>query len=313
MFITIPLIVLMLSCTRADAQVENPKESVTGQWDITLNTPNGERPSWLAIKKSGFETLIGRYVGPVGSARPVSEIKYSEDSEKFSFSVPPQWTQDGSDVQVEFSFQSKDKLIGHTINAQGKRFEWTAERAPKLRRDRKPTWGEPIELLNSSDLSGWKVIQGENQWKVEDGVLINQKAGGNLITTQTFDDFKLHVEFKYPEGSNSGIYLRGRYEVQVQDDYGKHPESHYIGGIYGFVDPSENAAKKAGEWQSYDITLRGRMVDVTLNGVEVICNRVIPGITGGALDSNEGEPGPIMLQGDHGAVQFRNIVITPAK
>ena len=83
--------------------------------------------------------------------------------------------------------------------------------------------------------------------------------------------------------------------------------------MYGFLDPSVNAAKKAGVWQSYDITLVGRMVTVKLNGTTVICNRAIPGITGGALDSQEGEPGPIMLQGDHGRVQYRNLTITPAE
>src|SRR5699024_2102386 len=122
-----------------------------------------------------------------------------------------------------------------------------------------------------------------------------------------------HVEFRYPEGSNSGIYLRGRHEIQIVDSYGQEPDSHLLGGVYGFISPNVNASKRAGEWQKYDITLRRRMITVVLNGTEVICNRRIPGITGGVLDSNEGEPGPIMLQGDHGSVQFRNIRITPAE
>ena len=73
------------------------------------------------------------------------------------------------------------------------------------------------------------------------------------------------------------------------------------------------AAKPAGEWQSFDITLVGRMVNVVANGKRVICDQEIPGITGGALDSNEGSPGPLFLQGDHGPVEYRNIVITPAR
>ena len=113
--------------------------------------------------------------------------------------------------------------------------------------------------------------------------------------------------------SNSGVYLRGRYEVQIQDDFGKEPESHRNGGIYGFVTPTSNPAKKAGEWQSLDITLIGRRVTVVLNERRSSIRSRFPGITGGALDSNEGEPGPIMLQGDHEQIYYRNIVITPAK
>jgi len=86
-----------------------------------------------------------------------------------------------------------------------------------------------------------------------------------------------------------------------------------LGSVYGFLSPSEIANKKADEWQSYDITLIGRMVTVVLNGKTVICNQEIPGITGGALDSDEGAPGPLMLQGDHGVIEYRNIVLTPAR
>lgn len=310
--ITATLLFALLGCNQSAAQSDNPKEAVTGRWDITVSTPDGTYPSWLEIKKSGVSTLVGQYVGRVGSARPVAEITYNGSDNTFRFSVPPQWVANGDDEQFEFRLEG-DQLSGQTSDAHGNKYEWTAVRAPELRRDGEPEWGEPIHLLQDSGLEGWQVIGGESRWRVEDGILINEKAGGNLITEQRYEDFKLHAEFRYPEGSNSGIYLRGRYEVQLQDDYGGKPESHSIGGVYGFIDPSENAARKAGEWQTYDITLRGRMITVTLNGVQVICNREIPGITGGALDSNEGEPGPIMLQGDHGPVEFRNIVITPAK
>lgn len=142
---------------------------------------------------------------------------------------------------------------------------------------------------------------------------MNTDKGTDLVTEESFRDFRLHVEFKYPPGSNSGIYLRGRYEVQIQDDYGKEPGSRFIGGVYGFLTPVKNAGKPAGEWQSYDITLLGRWITVVLNGETVIDHQEIPGITGGALDSHEGEPGPIMLQGDHGPVTFRNLVLTPAR
>ena len=134
----------------------------------------------------------------------------------------------------------------------------------------------------------------------------------NIRSTETFNDFKLHIEFRYPKESNSGVYLRGRYEVQIEDSKGREPLSIYLGGIYGFIDPLFNMAKEPGEWQAYDITLVGRLVTVVVNGVTVIYNQPIPGVTGGALDSNEGEPGPIMMQGDHGPIEYRNIIITPA-
>ena len=143
-----------------------------------------------------------------------------------------------------------------------------------------------------------------------DGILSNVRPGVDLVTEQKFEDFKLHVEFRYPKGSNSGIYLRGRYEVQIEDNYGDDPESHKIGGVYGFLTPSINAAKEAGEWQSMDITLVGRVLTVVFNGERVIDRQTIPGITGGAIDNREGEPGPLMIQGDHGPVEFRKVEIT---
>ena len=133
------------------------------------------------------------------------------------------------------------------------------------------------------------------------------------MSDKLFTDFKLHIEFRYPKGSNSGVYLRGRYEVQIEDHKGVEPWYDKFSGVYGFIAPTEMTAKDPGEWQSYDITLVGRMVTVVANGVTVICNQEIPGITGGAINSREGEPGPLMIQGDHGPIAFRNIVLTPAK
>jgi hypothetical protein len=145
------------------------------------------------------------------------------------------------------------------------------------------------------------------------GVLHNADSGANLATDQKFDDFKLHLEFRVPKGANSGVYLRGRYELQIDDAAGLDPSSHHLGGVYGFIAPSESVARPAGEWQSMDVTLVGRMITYDLNGTTIICNREIPGITGGALDSAEADPGPLLLQGDHGPVEYRNIVITLAK
>jgi hypothetical protein len=214
-------------------------------------------------------------------------------------------------MTFEGSMEGKG-LSGTVIFPDGKSYTWTAVRAPSLRTQKEAVWAKSISLLESNSLKGWHAL-GENQWVVEQGILRSPKSGANIVTDASFTDFKLHIEFRYPKGSNSGVYLRGRYEVQISDSKGLEPLSGELGGVYGFIAPSEQVAKAAGEWQTYDITLVGRMVTLVANGKAIITNQEIPGITGGAINSKEGEPGPILLQGDHGPIEFRNITITPAK
>jgi Domain of Unknown Function (DUF1080) len=285
-------------------------EKMMGRWDISISTPEGTKPSWLEIEHSGRDATIGRFVGVVGSARPISVIGASGDS--LSFTIPHQWENGDGDLSVRGRVQG-DGLVGSMTFPDEKTYSWTAVRAPRLERHSTPSWGAPIKLLHANDLGGWHPSGPTNQWTVTNGVLSSPRSGSNLITDRAFGDFKLHVEFMYPKESNSGVYLRGRHEVQIQDDYGNDPWNDRFSAIYGFISPTRIAAKPAGQWNSYDITLVGRMVTVVANGEQVICNQEIPGITGGALDSNEGAPGPIFLQGDHGPVQYRNIVITPAR
>jgi hypothetical protein len=285
-----------------------PGEQAIGRWDITISTPNGSAASWLEIEKSGNHTLVGEFVGRGGSARPISQVKFDPKTKEYSFTIPPQWA--SHKTQLEFKLKN-DRLSGKMGPPNGKRLHFTADRAPTLKRTKPPQWGSPIDLLKNG-LSAWKVPGAE--WTFKDGVLTHTGHGSNIITKQKFTDFKLHVEFRYAKDSNSGIYLRGRYEVQVIDTYGMHTGSHMLGGVYGYLTPTINVAKKPGQWQTFDITLRGRMVTIVLNGKKIICNRPIPGITGGAINSHEGEPGPIMLQGsENGKIEYRNIVITPTK
>lgn len=288
-----------------------PASEILGRWDLEVQGKDGAFPSWLEIRKSGYETLVGSYVGQFGSARPIAKIVVTND--RFQFVIPRQWEKRDSDLEFAFAL-ADEQLTGEVTGPDGKPIAWTGRRAPTLDREQSAKWGPPIEIFNGQDLTDWDVqLDGvDNGWVVRDGILSNEKPGNNLVTKQRFDDFKLHAEFRYPAGSNSGIYLRGRYEVQLEDNFGKPAECHKIGGVYGFLTPSINAAKPAGEWQTYDITLVGRTVTVYLNGQRVIDRQVIPGITGGAIDSKEGEPGPIMLQGDHGPVEFRKVTLRPA-
>jgi hypothetical protein len=307
----------------ASAQATSDGAEVIGRWNLTVVIEGKELeelglfrhglmdtegfPGWLEVKRSGFSTLIGYYVGYEGSARPISEVHYSSAEQKYHFTIPPQWM-DVPDIYFEFTLKD-DKLTGFKV-LDGHKLHWTGVRAPGLTRSKPPVWGNPKNLLDDN-LSRW-IIPANNKFRMVDGVLVNESVGGNLVTTEKFDDFKLSLEFRYPEGSNSGIYLRGRYEVQIEDNFGREVNNLMIGGIYGFIEPSVIAAKRAGEWQTFEITLVGRHVTVVHNGIEVISNRPIPGITGGSLDSKEGNPGPIMIQGDHGPIEFRKVVITPA-
>ncbi|HEY2930238.1 MAG TPA: DUF1080 domain-containing protein [Acidobacteriota bacterium] len=285
-------------------------QKIAGRWDVTIHAPTGSYPSWFEIRDEGGR-LAGRFVGRVGSARPIQTVEFSSNGLRLS--LPVQYEKHKSDMV--FAGRPKGgKLEGTTNGEDGSTLAWNAVRAPVLAAG-EPEWGEPIQLFNGRDLDGWKVRdpKSPNNWKAENGVLANTAGGTDLITKDKFKDFKLHTEFVYPARSNSGVYLRGRYEVQIQDDFGKDPGSLLIGGVYGFITPTSNAGRPADEWQSYDITLTGRRVTVVLNGATIIDNQEIPGITGGALDSNEGEPGPIMLQGDHGKISFRNISLTPVR
>jgi hypothetical protein len=303
-------IFLSASIKKHPSNVSNLNASaIEGRWDITVDMGGKKVPSWLEVTHSGTSTLVGRFVGQSGSARPISKVHFSEG--KMSFAIPPQWERGDKDLTVEGTI-SGDQLTGSLTTPNGESYQWTAVRAPLLRRLKEPVWGKEIRLFNGTSLDGWQAL-GENQWVASAGILRSPKSGANLVTEQKFTDFKLHIEFRYPKGSNSGVYLRGRYEVQIEDSKGLDPAKDILASVYGFITPTELPAKNAGEWQSYDITLTGRMITVALNGVTVICKQEIPGITGGALDSNEGEPGPLQIQGDHGPIEYRNIVIREGK
>lgn len=300
----------MAAANPTEISSQADKKELVGRWDLTLEVNGKPAPSWLEVKLSGNRTLIGSFVAIVGSARPVSEVKF--DNGKFHFEIPPQWESGDQNLVVEGELKN-DELQGSITMSDGEKYTFVGVRAPYLKRTDEVTWGETTELFNGKDLTGWNAL-GENQWEVIDGILTSAQSGANLVSDRKFTDFKLHVEFRYQKGSNSGVYLRGRHEVQIEDSpKAAHPDSHLFSGVYGFLPPSEIAALGPDTWQTYDITLIGRMITVVANGKTVISNQEIPGITGGALDSNEGEPGPIYIQGDHGPIEFRKITITEAK
>jgi hypothetical protein len=284
-----------------------------GRWDLTLKAPDREYPSWLELREEGGQ-LKAQMVGRWGNARPLPSAEVSNGHLKF---VSPK-EEEGSKTDLVFEGTLNGKILSGRLNGpDGKTWQWIGRRAPSLMPMVvvPPVWGTPLKLFNGKDLTGWHEDHpgASPGWKVENGTLITPGNGPELINNSKFEDFKLHVEFNCGPESNSGVYLRGRYEVQIETDSVAEPPSHHTGGVYGFLAPTPELPRKAGEWQTYDITLIGRTVTIAQNGKTIIDSKEIPGITGGALDSHEELPGPIYLQGtEKGHVLFRSIVITPA-
>ena len=196
-------------------------ESIIGKWDLEVIKQNQILPPWLEVKLSGVNTLVGYFVGEGGSSRPISEVFFHDGI--IDFSIPPQWY--GNNEMHFTSKMTKGILSGTILSSEGTAMPFTGVRAPKLIRKETIKWTKPRALFDGKTLNQWKSIKSnyENQWIVKDGLLVNPRSGVNLITEEEFTDFKLHIEVRYPAQSNSGIYLRGRYEVQIEDSYGKDP------------------------------------------------------------------------------------------
>ena len=309
--------VVTASLAAAAAAAAQPRapgfaDPLLGRWDLTIEAADGAYPSWLEVRLRTEGELMGRFVGRVGSARYVTEIGYAAG--RVTFRVPVQYETDIDALRFEGMLRG-ERIEGTTLAANGAAVRFTAVRAPALARASRPRWRAAQPLLNGRDLGGWTPRSGEHAgcWRVQGGVLAATPPCVDLVTDAKFEDFRLHAELRFPPGSNSGVYLRGRYEVQIQDDAGKSLDPLRFGGVYGFIAPTAAAALGPGEWQTLDVELVGRRVTVALNGTTIIDDQEIPGITGGALDSDEGSAGPIMLQGDHGAIELRNLTIAPAR
>lgn len=338
------LTVLAVSCNTTNKESLTPEEEVpldfyTGSWALDLDYENSNA-GWLEIRQEN-DYLDADLLWRWGSVSPVEFVYYADNRVNLKRGRNLKRTVQGMDepvrvhhMQNSFIIEKagEDEISGTAIfpdqsgigadkvNFTGKRIP-PAGNPPDLE---SLEYEEPIELFNGEDLSGWELLDkgAENGWKVVDGVLVNepvQKEGqphihyGNLRTTETFEDFNLSLEVNVPEGSNSGIYLRGIYEVQVVDSYGRDLDSHHMGALYSRITPSVSAEKPGGEWQKLDITLVDRHLTVILNGTKIIDNEPVEGVTGGAMTANEFVAGPIYLQGDHGEVSYRNITLTPVK
>jgi len=305
-------------------------DSYHGSWAFEL--PDGN-PAWLRIHEADGETK-GELLWSVGSAKPVKDLSLSEEGLEFSRRL--QWKPYGNaeDVQVieaPFVGQMKGETLELTVQQypkdkpkavtsyviKGKKMPPMPE-APDLS---KVKFGEPIDLLKDG-MSGWELSNPDktNGWRVEDGVLINETPKtdfsaygdyGNLVTKAKFHDFRLTIEYNVESNCNSGIYLRGTYEAQVVDRDSRMQGISGPGAIFGRIAPSKNAGKAGGEWNRYVLTLVDRHITVELNGEVVTDNQPLIGCTGGGINADDTIAGPILLQGDHTSVKYRNILIEP--
>jgi len=281
-----------------------------GRWDIT--TGQARRGAWwVELTGVGTPGAAGKFVSAYnGDMNKIDEISVASGELKWVIKPPN---------GAPFVYRAKlvnGKLEG-SMQREGLATEttWVGVRAPEINEKDDGSWkpGKPIELFNGKDIKGWHALQpgAEMKWSVTDGVLKNAPPTTDIVSDQKFWNFAAHIEFRIVEHSNSGIGLRGRYEIQILDDYGKPPQTHGAAALYARVAPSINASKPPGEWQTYDIRLVGRDLTVVHNGKKVLDHVHVDGLTAIANNSDEGEPGPFIVQGDHSNVEIRKFTVTP--
>ncbi|MEO6816144.1 MAG: DUF1080 domain-containing protein [Edaphobacter sp.] len=310
----------ILTVALASTVFAQDTKTFLGRWDMTVTPADGTPyPQWMELTDhdgklegkvqprggawhaiAGAQVESGKLIVDVGQAGPGSEIRWVLTS------------------------PSAGKLTGVEKRGDASGPTLVGVKAPLLDRPMPKHWTTPRPLFDGKDLKGWEPIENvdNNKWVARDGELVNDnpevagqrmRPAANIMTTEKFQDFKLHIEVNCPEGGNSGIYLRGRYELQVGTEGGKIP-SHEMGAIYSWYAPPAGAKNDLGRWTTFDVTLVGRHVTVWRDGKMYHDNVELPGPTGGALDSNEGAPGPFYLQGDHhGVILYRNITISVPK
>ncbi len=284
---------------------------LVGRWDLDVHRAAGQQPSWMEVTMQSGKPHVS-FVGSVGDAADAVQAEMRNGELDFVVLKDPN---EGKEFDVQYKVHFVNgRLTGSLRGTDGSTATFTGVRAPALPDRAGVVWGKPLKLFNGKDLSGWH-FSGTNHsnWTVQDGTLRNAGHGAELISDGKFQDFKLHLEFQSGPNSNSGLYLRGRYEVQIETNSASEKASHHTGGVYGFIAPQPEQPRVPGVWQTYEVVLVGRTLTVVQNGVTIIDRKEIPGITGGALESQEGEPGPMYLQGsEDGITTFRNIVLTPA-
>ncbi len=281
-----------------------------GRWDFDINTPAGTRAAWLGISEKNGAVEVW-YQPTSANVYQVKDFKINGSH----LTATVAGASENGPATVWNLDASGGKLAG-TQKRGDVTTPLTGQRAPDLNRPAPKAWTTPEPIFNGKNLDGWEPVgnAANSHWKVENGMLVNEAKGANLKTTRKFDDFKLHFEVNCPDHGNSGFYLRGRYEIQLEyEPLSSNPVERRIGSVYGRIAPKD-IPRRPGTWETFDITLVGRTLTVVRDGVTTIDHKQIEGITGGALDADEGQPGPFYIQGDHtGGLKFRNITVALPK
>lgn len=291
-------------------------EAFNGRWIIQPLGDNNGRVLWLEINGAGSGSITGAMVGggPGGQLDQIRDARIQRGQLQFRLERSLGPRRETLVKTPVFAALDGGRLHGVAVRQRGPLL-WVGERAPVISDRDDGSWnqGDQIDLFNGSGIEGWKTLRPgrEEGWYAEGGALKNRRRADVLVSDAMFWNFRLQVEYLVHPGMNGGIGLRGRYEIQLLDDHGKPPSDHGNGALYGRIAPSSNASRPAGEWQTLDVRLVGREVTVVLNGVKTIDRAVIEGFTAMASDWREDMPGPITLQGDHGAIEFRKISLTP--
>jgi len=293
------------------ALAQKSTDPFAGRWDFNITTPGGTRACWLGVTAKGGDLEVW-YQPPGGNVYQVKDVHVDGSHLTLTLSAAT-----ASRPAMTWNLEASGGKLTGVQKSGDITTELTGMRSPAMKRSAPTAWTDPEPLFNGKDLAGWEPIgnPAASHWKVEDGLLLNTAHGANLKSTRKFEDFKVHYEVNCPDDGNSGFYLRGRYEVQIEyEPLTSNPPERRIGSIYGRVAPQPELPRAPGQWETFDVTLVGRMVTVVHNGDTVIDHKEIEGITGGALDANEGEPGPFYIQGDHtGGLKFRNIAVSVPK
>jgi hypothetical protein len=280
-----------------------------GRWDLTTGAAR-RGAWWVELKGVGTPNASGKFVSAYyGDMNNIDEISVTNGELRWVIKAP-----DGPPL-VYAAKMAAGRLEGTMTREGQSATKFTGVRAPEISEKDDGTWkkGTPVELFDGKDLNGWHALVpgAVMKWSVTDGVLKNAPPTTDIVSDRKFWNFDAQVEFRIVEHSNSGIGLRGRYEIQILDDYGRPPNTHGAGALYARVAPSVNASKPAGEWQTYDIRLVGRDLTVVHNGTKVLDHVHVDGLTAIANNSDEGEPGPFIVQGDHSNVEIRKFTVTP--
>jgi hypothetical protein len=296
----------ILVATMASQALPKSSNPFVGRWDFDNTSPTGVGANWLSVEEKSPGNYEVWFQPTGGHVYQLKDFKLEGDHLSFNAGRDTTW----------------DLTAAHgRLNGTEKHGEKTRELAglpaPALHRKAPQVWSDPEPLFNGKDLGGWEPIgdPAKSHWVVKDGILLNEAHGANLKTTRSFEDFKLHFEANCPESANSGFYLRGRYEVQLEyEPANSEPPERAMGAVYGRLAPSSALPRMPGQWETFDVTLVGRTVTIARNGTTIIDGKEIAGITGGALNADEGKPGPFYIQGDHtGGLQFRNITVAVPK